>query len=67
MVCIWLPTCSVLAFILLKCKHILAALIARKMKMCIEQPTSADDLAAIFLRRFPSPEKESSNNTIATA
>jgi len=45
------------------CKHVLAVLIARKMNLCIERPTSADDLATIFLRQFPSLEKESDEIT----
>ncbi|KIM45388.1 hypothetical protein M413DRAFT_442059 [Hebeloma cylindrosporum] len=48
------------------CKHVLAALIARKMNLCIEQPTSADDLAALYLRQFPSPEKEFTKITATT-
>jgi len=48
------------------CKHVLAVLIARKMNLCIEQPTSADDLAAIFLRQFPSLETESGEVAKAT-
>ncbi|PPQ90557.1 hypothetical protein CVT25_015871 [Psilocybe cyanescens] len=35
------------------CKHILAALIARQMNMSIIRPTSVDELAALFIRQFP--------------
>lgn len=63
MVCILSPSYSILDFIPLQCKHILAVLIARKMDLCIERPTNADDLAAIFLRRF---EKEYDKTTMAT-
>jgi len=40
------------------CKHVLATLIARKMNLCETRPASADDLAAIFIRQFPLPDKE---------
>ncbi|PPQ98219.1 LOW QUALITY PROTEIN: hypothetical protein CVT26_003471 [Gymnopilus dilepis] len=40
-----------------KCKHVLAAHLARKMNVCILRQTNVDDLAALFLRQFPMPAK----------
>ncbi|KAF8972986.1 hypothetical protein BDZ97DRAFT_1988702, partial [Flammula alnicola] len=40
------------------CKHILAAMIARKMNLCIKRPSTADDLVAIYSHQFPPGEQD---------
>ncbi|KAF8197919.1 hypothetical protein BJ912DRAFT_1055593 [Pholiota molesta] len=41
------------------CKHVLATMIARRTKLCIDRPTTADDLAAIYSRNLTLTDKDS--------
>ncbi|KAF8160675.1 hypothetical protein B0H34DRAFT_346284 [Crassisporium funariophilum] len=58
-------TCPAFAYsVLIKethimCKHILATLLARKLTLCIDRPTGADQLVALFTRHFPLTKDES--------
>ncbi|KAF9484433.1 hypothetical protein BDN70DRAFT_872444 [Pholiota conissans] len=40
------------------CKHVLATMIASKLKLCIGRPTTPDDLVALYNRNFTLVDKQ---------
>lgn len=45
-----------------QCKHILATMIARRMKRCTDRPCTADDLVSIYTQQFTTADKALEND-----